>query len=180
MTNPLINAANGVTIPVLCAHTHLIPIDKVLVNPSNVKVHPPDQLRLYCAVILGNGWRRALVVSDRSGLLVKGHGGLMAAKKMGCDVVPVEIQHYENDAEELADRLADNRLAELGSTDNDKLKEALLELDTLVQGEGAIEASGFTEKEIENLMTASVPPPGADEGSGGGSTICPSCGFQLK
>lgn len=50
-------------------------------------------------------------------MIVKGHGRLEAAKRLGRREAPVEFQDYESEAAELADLLADNKIAELASID---------------------------------------------------------------
>ena len=65
----------------------------------------------------GDRWRNPVTVSNRSGLIVRGHGRLEAALLIGCETIPVEEQDYATDAEELADLLADNRLSELAELD---------------------------------------------------------------
>lgn len=53
----------------------------------------------------------------------KGHGRRLAAIDARLAWVPVEYQEYATEAEEYADLLADNRIAELAEMDNDKLSE---------------------------------------------------------
>ncbi len=45
--------------------------------------HPDKQLDVYEAVIRENGWRKAVVVSKRSGFIVKEHGTWLTAKRTG-------------------------------------------------------------------------------------------------
>jgi len=45
--------------------------------------HPDKQLDVYEAVIRGNCWRKAVVVSKRSGFIVKGRGTWLTAKRTG-------------------------------------------------------------------------------------------------
>lgn len=68
---------------------------------------PLEQLRLLGRTIRTIGRRAPVVVSRSSGLVVKGHGRLEAAKLAGLTVAPVDIQDYASDAEETADVLAD-------------------------------------------------------------------------
>lgn len=82
-------------------------------------------------------------MSDRSGYIVKGHGRYQAAKKAGLAEVPVEVQHYENEAAEMADMLADNRIAELAEMDMGALNDALSALQ--VEDPAALPLSGYTE-----------------------------------
>lgn len=136
-----------------CAHDKVLPLGKLKPNPRNPNKHPEEQLRLLAKVIRFAGWRAPIVVSKRSGLIVKGHGRLEAAKLAGLKVAPVDVQEYETDEEELADLVADNRIAELAEMSLPELKNLLQELDT-----GAIdmEMTGFDPSALEALLTAAV------------------------
>ena len=64
---------------------------------------------------------------------------------------PVDYQNYTNEAEEYADLVADNRIAELAETDNKLLADIFADIDT---GEIPMELTGYTEDEVESLVTA--------------------------
>ena len=136
-------------IPVHCAHAELRDIANVFPNPRNPNKHLEKQIALLAKIIRGNGWRSPIVISKRSGFVVKGHGRLEAAKLLQLQSVPVDLQDYENEAMEWADVIADNRIAELSEIDNSTLEELLAELD----GKLDMDLTGFDEKSLEDLMT---------------------------
>lgn len=134
---------------IFCRYTELRPLVSLVEHPQNPNTHPQTQLERLADVIRGNGWRQPITVSDRSGFIVKGHGRYQAAKLAGFAEVPVEVQHYENEAAELADMLADNRIAELAEMDNEALNAAITALQ--VADPAALPLSGFTEEELAEL-----------------------------
>ena len=67
------------SIPVYCAHDEIVDIAKVVPNPQNPNQHPKKQLELLMQIIKESGWRNAITVSTRSGMIVKGHGRYAAA-----------------------------------------------------------------------------------------------------
>jgi len=136
-------------IPVHCSCTVIASIDEVTPRPGNPKGHPDAQIRLLAKVIKAQGWRNPIVVSTRSQFITKGHARYLAAKLLGVTRVPVDLQPYASERQEMADVLADNRLAELGEMNLGALKDILGDLDT---GEIDLELTGYTEKSIENLM----------------------------
>ena len=69
----------------------------------------------------------------------------------GMKQAPVDYQNYTNEAEEYADLVADNRIAELAETDNKLLADIFADIDT---GEIPMELTGYTEDEVESLVTA--------------------------
>lgn len=121
--------ASDTEIPVFCAYDKLVEIDDLKPNPKNPNQHPLEQITLLAHIIQEQGWRAPVTVSTLSGFVVRGHGRLMAAKLAGCKQVPVDYQDYKNEAEELADLVADNRLAELAEMDSEMLAEIFSELD---------------------------------------------------
>lgn len=141
--------ADGV--PVFCAHDAIVPISELRPNPRNPNQHPPEQIKLLGSIIRATGWRDNITVSTRSGMIVKGHGRLMAAELYDLKEAPVDYQDYSSEAEELADLTADNRLAELATTDNKLLADLFVDIDT---GEIPFMLSGYTEQDYGNIITA--------------------------
>ena len=141
--------ADGV--PVFCAHDAIVDVAKLVPNPKNPNQHPDNQIQLLGRIIRQAGWRQPITVSKRSGFIVKGHGRLAAALLEGMKEAPVDYQNYTTEAEEYADLVADNRIAELAETDNKLLADIFAEIDT---GEIPMELTGYTEDEVEGLVTA--------------------------
>ena len=141
--------ADGV--PVFCAHDKVVDIETLVPNPKNPNQHPDAQIQLLGRIIRQTGWRQPITISKRSGFIVKGHGRLLAARLEGMKEAPVDYQNYTNEAEEYADLVADNRIAELAETDNKLLADIFADIDT---GEIPMELTGYTEDEVESLVTA--------------------------
>jgi len=97
-------------IPVHCEYSDIIEIEKAVPNPRNPNNHPDEQIALLAKIIRQQGWRSPVVISERSGFVVKGHGRVQAAALLQVATIPVDIQHYENEAAEWSDMIADNRL----------------------------------------------------------------------
>lgn len=137
-------------VPVYCAHDKVERITDVKPNPKNPNQHPPEQIKLLAAIIRRQGWRAPITVSTRSGYIVKGHGRLLAAQYMEAEYVPVDYQNYNSDEEEIADLIADNRLAELSEIDNAMLAELFVEIK--LDPDFDISLTGFTEDEYLELL----------------------------
>ena len=143
-------------IAVHCAHTALVHPDKLRPNPANPNKHSAHQIQLLAAIIQQQGWRAPITVSRRSGLVVRGHGRLEAAQLIGCDGVPVDEQSYESEAAEMADLLADNRIAELAELDDDGLRAVI---DRIKESDPGfdLDLTGFTESDLVKLFEEEPP-----------------------
>lgn len=138
-------------IPVFCAHDEIISVEKATPNPKNPNQHDTRQVELLGNIIQANGWRAAVTISKRSGFIVKGHGRRLAAIEKGWEYVPVDYQDYASEAEEWADLIADNRLAELSTLDTTMLVDLINEMDT---GDVPVELSGYTEEDLAAIIAA--------------------------
>jgi len=138
-------------VPVYCSHDKIVPVGEIKPNPKNPNQHPEEQIKLLAKIITTQGWRAPVTVSTLSGLVVRGHGRLMAAKYAGLEFVPVDLQHYDSMDAELADLLADNKIAELSDIDSKMLAEVFADIDTEVLD---VDITGYTEDEYEDIMAA--------------------------
>ena len=136
-------------VPVYCTYDELLDTERVVGNPRNPNAHPDDQIEMLAKIIRATGWRANITISRLSGFVVKGHGRLAAAIKGGMKQVPVEYQEYSSEAEEYADLMADNRLAELAEMNTTMLADLLEEIDT---GEFPLELTGYTEDDLEGIL----------------------------
>ena len=125
----------------------LIDINKIIPYQNNYKTHPAKQVDLLASHIAESGWDQPIVV-DSDMVIIKGHGRLMAAKKLGLKQVPVKVRSDLSESQVKAARIADNKLSELAKDDTDLLALDLKHL----EGDGFIlESLGFSEKDLIKL-----------------------------
>lgn len=169
-------------IPVHCSHSELADVVSLIPNPRNPNKHPDKQIAMLAKIIRHQGWRSPIVVSNRSGFVVKGHGRLEAAKLLQVEKVPVDRQDYATEADEWADLVADNRIAELSDTDVDLMREII---DALESGGADIELTGF---DVDGLQSAGIVAPEFSPASVDEQgrldekkkTKCPNCGHEFQ
>ena len=116
------------------------------------------------------------MISNLSGFITKGHGRLMAIKKLGWKECAVDYQDYENEAMEWADIVADNAIAEWSHLDQEAIREISLDfpefdLDILGIRNFEIEKIDYSDKNIE-IDTENF---GNDL-----EHTCPKCGFEFN
>lgn len=114
-----------------CAHDELVETHRLQPNPKNPNQHPDRQIELLAKIIDYQGQRSPIVVSKRSGFITKGHGRLQAIQKLGWAKAAVDYQEYDSEAQEYADIVADNKIAELAKHDDAMMIEELSTNDAL-------------------------------------------------
>lgn len=149
IANPTPRAMIG-SIPVFCAYDEIIPTAKAIPNPQNPNQHPDKQINLLAEFIKQQGWRAPITISTRSGYIVRGHGRLMAAKLLGAESVPADFQHYDSEAAEMTDMIADNRIAEFSDLDDEILTELLEQIN---DSGFDLELTGFDMDELTKYLT---------------------------
>lgn len=153
VTQGLTPKATASGIPVWCSFDELRDIASLVPFPRNPNTHPDKQIALLAKIIGIHGWRSPITVSKRSGYITKGHGRLQAARMLNVELVPIDLQDYENEATEYADILADNKIAELAVRDKDLVKEMLSSLDNIGFD---LELAGFDPDDQEHELAPKV------------------------
>lgn len=120
-------------------------LSALLLDPRNPKQHSARQIKQIARSIELFGFAVPILI-DRHNRIVAGHGRYFAAQLLGMDVVPVIRLEHLTDAQAKAFRIADNRLTELSSWDDQLLAETLKEL---LELNFNVEATGFTMGEID-------------------------------
>jgi site-specific DNA-methyltransferase (adenine-specific) len=106
-----------------------VAIDSVIPYANNTKKHPVEQIDKLASMIAEYGHDVPIVV-DADNVVIKGHGRLLACKKLGMTTVPVIVRDDLTPAQAKASRIADNKVAE-SEWDEDLLRLELSELDEL-------------------------------------------------
>ena len=93
--------AGAIAPAINCAHGELMAPERLRPNPKNPNKHPAEQLRIYAKVLMHQGWRKAVVVSRQTGLIVTGEGAWRTAVKEGWPTIPVDHQDFKTPADEI-------------------------------------------------------------------------------
>jgi DNA modification methylase len=87
-----------------------VPLDRVLPYAENARTHSPEQVAQIAASIAEFGFVNPVLV-DADGVLIAGHGRVMAARQLGLASVPALRLGHLSPAQARAFRLADNQIA---------------------------------------------------------------------
>jgi ParB-like chromosome segregation protein Spo0J len=124
-------------------------LDRILPYAENARTHSDDQVAQIAASIKQFGFVNPVLV-DAEGVLIAGHGRVMAAKRLGLASVPALRLGHLSPARARALRLADNQIALNSGWDEALLAseiarirdEAVVDLDLL----------GFSAESLEQLL----------------------------
>ncbi len=118
----------------------------------NSRTHSDDQVAQIAASIKEFGWTNPILV-DTEGVVIAGHGRLMAARKLGYTEVPTIELSDMTDTQRKAYVIADNRLALNAGWDNEMLT---IELNELLAEGYELDILGFDAKELDALLEPEV------------------------
>ena len=124
----------------------LVPIDAVRPDPANYNQHSAAQIEQIAASLVAFGFDQP-ILARRNGLIIAGHGRLLAARQVGMTHVPVV--YTDLDGVHAARRMiGDNRLAALAEPDAGALAELLRQL----QAEDALGGTGYDDAAVDALL----------------------------
>lgn len=135
-----------------------VPLADLHLDPANARKHGEINLESIIGSLRRFGQAEPLVVHARSGRVIGGNGRLVAMQKLGwktCEIVRVDL----DDLEATALGIALNRTAELAEWNEDTLAKLLANL----KAEGAIDGTGFSDEDIDQLLADVEPEIDPDE-----------------
>jgi len=132
------------------------PLDNILFNPRNWRIHPLNQQNALKGVLDEVGWVQEVIINKRTGHLVDGHLRCQLAAREGAKTIPVKYVDLSEDEEVLVLATLDP-IAAMAGSDKEKLR-ALLEgvksddervqalLDEIARGAGLTDDDVYTRK----------------------------------
>lgn len=115
---------------------------------GNARTHSEQQIDQICESIQKFGFYNPVLI-DESGIIIAGHGRIMAAKKLGLTTVPTMVIFDLTEMERRTLTLADNKISLNSSWDMEKVRE---ELSLLAESDLDLDLTGFHDFEIESLL----------------------------
>jgi DNA modification methylase len=124
------------------------PLDRLLPYAANARTHSDEQIAQIAGSIAEFGFNVPCLIDER-GVLIAGHGRLLAAKRLGLTEVPVIRLDHLTDAQARAFRIADNQIALNAGWDDAMLS---AEVARLKEDGVDLELLGFAEDELDRLL----------------------------
>src|ERR1035441_4686919 len=123
-------------------------------NRRNPRRHSDGQIAAIAGSILAFGFNSPIGI-DSQGNIITGFGRYLASIQLKLETVPVIVLDHLTETEKRAYLIADNKLAELSSFDDDLLREELAELRDADIDLGAL---GFSDDELAVLLADAESP----------------------
>ena len=123
------------------------PLAALVPYARNARTHSDEQIAQIAASITEWGWTMPVLV-DEGGMIIAGHGRVLAAAKLGIGEVPVMIARGWSDAQKRAYVLADNKLTLNAGWDEGLMR---LEMSDLAGMGFDIPLMGFDAEEIASF-----------------------------
>ena len=127
------------------------PLDRLIPHARNARTHSEEQVAQIAGSIAEFGFVNPILVGD-DGVMVAGHGRVLAARKLGLSEVPVIVLSHLTPTQRRALMIADNHIAanagwneEMLAAELAALKDEAFDLDLL----------GFDDAEIDRLLAGS-------------------------
>jgi len=103
------------------------PLDSILFNPRNWRIHPLSQQDALKGVLEEVGWVQEVIINKRTGHLVDGHLRCQLAAREGAKTIPVKYVDLSEDEEALVLATLDP-IAAMAATDKQKLDELFADI----------------------------------------------------
>jgi len=126
----------------------MVAIEELLPYVNNSRTHSQEQVEQIAISMREFGWTAPIIMDDE-GMVLAGHGRLMAAKKLKLTEVPVIRVSHLSEAKKKAYVIADNKIAENSGWDKELL---FAELSFLQEEEFDLSILGFDGTELADLM----------------------------
>ena len=130
------------------AETEVVPIGDLTPHPRNYRNHPEIQIEHIANSIRENGFYRNVVVA-RDFTILAGHGSVLAAAKVGLELIPiVKLDTDPLSPQALKILAGDNEVARLGVIDDVALADILKSIVEDSGGTDALLGTGFDDEQF--------------------------------
>lgn len=156
----------------------LWPVGKILPYEANPRTHPQAQIDLLAGSMREDGVTTPILVDER-GVIIAGHGRLMAAMQNAYKRYPVAVARGWSEARKRAVRLKDNQYGLMSGWDRELIRG---EIAFLAEAGEDVELLGFGRAELVQFTTLPGPP-GEFQAFGEDIPVtyqCPKCRYRAS
>jgi len=128
------------------------PLDRLIPHARNARTHSDNQVAQIAGSIAEFGFVNPVLVGD-DGVIVAGHGRVLAARKLGLTEAPVIVLGHLTPTQRRALMIADNRIAENAGWDEEVLA---AEIAALKDDDVDLALLGFDESDLDRLLAGTL------------------------
>lgn len=131
-----------------------LPLDRLKPYARNARQHSDKQIDLIARSIREFGFNNPVLI-DSDHVIIAGHGRYDAAKRLGLTTIPTVRLEHLSEAQIKAYRIADNRIAELSTWDDEVLRLEILDLSNLDLADSLefdVTLTGFDTPELDIIL----------------------------
>lgn len=151
-----------------------LPIEQVIPYANNARLHGDEDVDAIMASIKEFGFNDPIGIWK--GIIVEGHGRLIAAKRLGMKTVPTVSLDHLTDEQRKAYALAHNRTAELSGWDFRVRDEELEQIANIDMSLFGFNPEGMDFGSDDEYLKEPEEP----EAKEGKKCTCPACGFEFE
>jgi DNA modification methylase len=129
------------------------PIDRPKANPHNARIHPEEQVQEIANSVEIHELNRT-ILADENDFILAGHGLWLALRKLGYELVPVQVLRHLTETQKRTFLIADNQLAANSSWDDEKLR---ITVQKLEQELVDLNVMGFSPQELDRILADLAP-----------------------
>ncbi len=126
----------------------MTPVGDLTPYAGNARTHSDAQIAQIAASIEEFGFTNPILAGS-DGVIIAGHGRLLATERLGLDKVPVITLDHLDEAQRRALVIADNKIAENAGWDEELLR---AELQALQEMDFDLDLVGFSDEELDELL----------------------------
>ena len=127
-------------------------LDRLIPHARNARTHSDAQVAQIAGSIAEFGFVNPVLVGD-DGVIVAGHGRIMAARKLGLEQAPVIVLAHLSPTQRRALMIADNQIASNSGWDDEMLA---IELAALKDEDFDLDLLGFDDTALDRLLANTI------------------------
>jgi len=128
--------------------TETRPLEALTPAKHNSRLHSDDQIKQIAASLEQFGWTMPVLV-DEEGVLIAGHARVRAATLLGWAEAPCKVATGWSEEQKIAYQIADNKLAENSTWDDDILREQIAMLQA---GDFELDVLAFPDFQLDGIL----------------------------
>jgi len=127
------------------------PLDRLVPYARNARTHSDEQVAQIAGSIAEFGFVNPVLVSE-DGVIVAGHGRVLAARTLGMTEAPVIVLPHLSETQARAFRIADNQIALNAGWDEGLLRASIEEILDAEGGDELVSLIGFPDDFLDDLL----------------------------